>query len=171
MSRQLPAARALARAVQAELRSLSTEIDQLDALAAEAYGLNRTDMRCLDVLGRTGAQTPTSLAHALGFTTGGITTVIDRLEQAGYARRCPDPLDRRRMIIEPTDLVAHRDAEIFGPLIQTTTDLVNAYSDAELTTILDFLGRTRAAIAAHAESALKPSSTGRTRARSRREPV
>ncbi len=82
MSRQSPS-RPLVRAVQAELRSLSTEIDRLDALAAEAFGLNRTDMRCLDLLGRGGPQTPTELAHALGFTTGGITTVVDRLEQAG----------------------------------------------------------------------------------------
>src|SRR5690242_13043694 len=102
MSRQLRK-RPLVQAVQAELRALSAEIDRLDGLAADAYGLNRTDMRCLDVLGRTGPQTPTELAHALGFTTGGITTVIDRLEQAGYARRRPDPADRRRLIVEPTE--------------------------------------------------------------------
>jgi DNA-binding MarR family transcriptional regulator len=154
MSRQL-AERPLVQAVQAELRALSTEVDRLDALAAEAYGLNRTDMRCLDVLGRTGAQTPTELAHALGFTTGGITTVIDRLERAGYTRRRADPTDRRRLIIEPTDLVAQRDAEIFGRLIQSSEALVDTYSDAELTTIRDFLGRSRATIAAHAETILQ----------------
>jgi len=151
MSRQL-AVRPLVQAVQSELRGLSTEIDRLDAVAAEAYGLNRTDMRCLDVLGRTGAQTPTELAHALGFTTGGITTVIDRLEQAGYARRRADPADRRRIIVETTDLVAQRDAEIFGRLIRATRALVGAYSDAELTTILEFLSRSRASIAAHVEA-------------------
>jgi len=155
VSRQL-AVRPLVHAVQTELRGLSTEIDRLDAVAAEAYGLNRTDMRCLDVLGRTGAQTPTELAHALGFTTGGITTVVDRLEQAGYARRRADPADRRRIIVEPTDLVAQRDAEIFGRLIQSTEALVDSYSDAELTTIRDFLCRSRATIAAHAESLRAP---------------
>jgi DNA-binding MarR family transcriptional regulator len=148
MSRQL-ATRPLVHAVQAEFRDLSTEIDRLDAVAAEAYGLNRTDMRCLDVLGRTGAQTPTALANALGFTTGGITTVIDRLEQAGYVRRRADPADRRRIIVETTDLVAQRDAETFGRLVRATRALVAAYSDAELTTILEFLGRSRSTIAAH----------------------
>ena len=149
------AGRPLVAAVQAELRGLSTEIDRLDALAAERFGLNRTDLRCLDLLGRARALTPTGLARALGFTTGGITTVIDRLEQAGYARRCPDPTDRRRLIIEATDLVAQREAEIFGRLIESTETLVAGYSDADLATIRDFLGRSRETIAAHAESLLQ----------------
>lgn len=170
MSRQL-ATRPLVRAVQAEFRGLGTEIDRLDALAAEAYGLNRTDMRCLDVLGRTGPQTPTELARALGFTTGGITTVVDRLEEAGYARRRADPADRRRVIIEPTRLVAQRDARIFGRLIQNTEVLLDTYTDAELTTILDFLGRSRATIANHADSVLQRASGGRRRPTARANSV
>jgi DNA-binding MarR family transcriptional regulator len=171
MSRQLPK-RPLVQAVQVELRGLSAEIDRLDALAAEAYGLNRTDMRCLDVLGRSGAQTPTELAHALGFTTGGITTVIDRLEQAGYARRRADPSDRRRLIVEPTELLAQRDAQIFGRLIQTTETLVGGYSDAELKTIHDFLARSRATIATHAESVVQQARAGRAPpARAHRAPA
>jgi DNA-binding MarR family transcriptional regulator len=150
----------LVQAVQAELRRLSTEIDRLDAVAADAYGLNRTDMRCLDVLGRTGAQTPTALARALGFTTGGMTTVLDRLEQAGYIRRRADPADRRRLNIEPTELVAERDAQTFGRLIQSTEALLAGYSDAELATIHKFLGCTSEMIATHAESLLQEASAG-----------
>ena len=138
-----------ARAVQAALRALSTEIERLDSLAAERFGLNRTDLRCLDVLGRVGALTPTELARALGFTTGGVTTVIDRLEQAGYARRRPDPADRRRIIVEPTELVVEREAAIFGGLIKSIESLGASYSDAELATILDFLGRGRELVAGH----------------------
>ena len=36
----------------------------------------------------------------MGLTTGAVTRVIDRLEQAGYVRRVPDPADRRRVIVE-----------------------------------------------------------------------
>lgn len=147
----------LVEAVQSELRALATEIDRLDALAAEVFGLNRTDMRCLDVLGRAGAQTPTELAHALDFTTGGITTVIDRLEQAGYVRRRADPGDRRRVIIEPTELVAQREADIFGGLIHGAEAVAATYSAADLATIRDFLSRSRATIAAHADALLQRS--------------
>ena len=163
MSRQLPATRPLVEAVQVELRALGSEVDRLDGVAAERFGLNRTDMRCLELLGQASALAPTELANALGFTTGGITTVIDRLERAGYARRRPDPADRRRIIVEATELVAQREAEVFGQLIQSTEALAASYSDADLATIRDFLSRTRETIAAHAESLLQPSSTSSAR--------
>jgi DNA-binding MarR family transcriptional regulator len=159
MSSELDPVRPLVEAVQAELRGLGTEVDRLDGAAADCFGLNRTDMRCLELLGQAGALAPTDLAGALGFTTGGTTTVIDRLEHAGYARRRPDPADRRRIIVEATALVAQREAEVFGKLIQSTEALAASYSDADLATIRDFLGRSREAIAAHVESLLRQSST------------
>jgi DNA-binding MarR family transcriptional regulator len=142
----------LVERVQAVLRLLASEIDRLDTLAAERFGLNRTDLRCLDLLSQAGALTPTQLARALGFTSGGITTVVDRLEQAGYARRRPDPADRRRVVVEPTELLARQDAEVFGQLVRGTEALLATYSDAELATIHDFLARARETIAAHADS-------------------
>src|SRR5262245_30017421 len=92
--------RPLIEAVQAGLRAVATEIDRLDQLSADQFGLNRTDQRALDIVSRLGPLSATALASALGLTTGGITTVIDRLEQAGYARRRPDPVDRRRVLVE-----------------------------------------------------------------------
>jgi len=140
--------------VQRELRALSTEIDRLDGIAADQFGLNRTDLRCLDLLGQTGGLTPTALAQALGFTTGGVTTVIDRLEASGYARRQPDPHDRRRRLVAPTRLIAERESQIFGPLIESTVALIATYSEAELATIADFVRRVRETTAAHTERLL-----------------
>src|SRR5262245_20308937 len=141
-----PADRPLVDAVLAELRGLGAEIDRLDRLAAGRYGLNRTDLHSLEIVGRSGGLTPTELAQALGFTTGGITTVIDRLERAGYARRRPDPRDRRRVVVEATELTAERDAEVFGQLILSTQQIAATYTDAELAVIRDFLERNRMAI-------------------------
>jgi DNA-binding MarR family transcriptional regulator len=39
------------------------------------------------------------LADLTGLTTGAVTGIIDRLEQAGFARREKDPHDRRRVIV------------------------------------------------------------------------
>src|SRR5262249_62354761 len=78
-----PADRPLVEAVLAELRALAAEIDRLDRLAADRYGLNRTDLHSLEIVGSSGGLPPTDLAQALGFTTGGGTTVIDPLERAG----------------------------------------------------------------------------------------
>src|SRR5215831_5891587 len=134
---------ALPARVAGSLRALSTEIDRLDQAAADRYGLNRTDMRALDIVGRAGPLTPTDLARLLGFTTGGVTTVLDRLERAGYVRRRADAADRRRLVVEATAATAARDREVFGDLIRQTGDLLATYTDDQLTVIADFLHRTR----------------------------
>jgi DNA-binding MarR family transcriptional regulator len=138
-------------AVQAALRALSTEIDRLDGLAADRFGLNRTDLRALDLIASAGSLAPTALARGLGYTTGGVTTVIDRLEAAGYVRREPDPADRRRLVLRPTDAVAARESEVFADLIRETQALIATYPVAELATIRDFLERTREATARDAD--------------------
>jgi DNA-binding MarR family transcriptional regulator len=133
--------------VARSLRSLSTEIDRLDQVAAERYGLNRTDMRGLDLVGQLGPIAPTSLARQLGFTTGGITSVIDRLEKAGYVRRLPDPRDRRRLLLERTQATAERDQEVFGPMEEAIAKRLARFTDRELEVIRTFLVETRAIIA------------------------
>ena len=142
--------RALPGRVAASLRALSTEIDRLDQAAADRYGLNRTDMRALDITGREGPLAPTDLARLLGFTTGGVTTVLDRLERAGYVRRRPDRADRRRQVVEITEVTTARDQEVFGGLIRQTGDLLATYTDEQLNVIDDFLTRTRHLTAAYA---------------------
>jgi DNA-binding MarR family transcriptional regulator len=144
--------RALPVQVAVGLRALSTEIDRLDQAAADRYGLNRTDMRALDITGRAGPLAPTELARLLGFTTGGVTTVLDRLERAGYIRRRPDPTDRRRQVVQITEATAARDREVFGDLIRQTSDMLATYTDDQLAVIRDFLDRTRQLTAAHADT-------------------
>ena len=144
--------RSLAGQVAGRLRALSTEIDRLDQAAADRYGLNRTDMRALDILGQAGPLAPTDLARQLGFTTGGVTTVLDRLERAGYIRRQPDPADRRRQVVQITEVTAARDREVFGDLIQQTSDMLATYTDDQLAVIRDFLDRTRQLTAAYADT-------------------
>jgi len=152
--------RALPGQVAGGLRALSTEIDRLDQAAADRYGLNRTDMRALDLLGRAGPLAPTALARLLGFTTGGVTTVLDRLEKAGYIRRRPDPGDRRRQEVETTQATAARDEEVFGDLIRGTRDLLAGYTNDELLVIRDFLDRVRQLTAAHADALVSHATPG-----------
>jgi DNA-binding MarR family transcriptional regulator len=83
-----------------EVRRSQTATDRYDEAVADAIGVNRTDMRCLDVIQREGPVPAGRLAEETGLTTGAITTVLDRLERAGYARRVRDPTDRRRVLVE-----------------------------------------------------------------------
>src|SRR5438270_3489198 len=91
----------LLSALPAEFRQLSAATILFHQAIADRLGLNVTDHKCLDILERTGPMTAGEMAQQTGLTTGAITGVIDRLEQAGFVRRAEDPNDRRRVIIEP----------------------------------------------------------------------
>ena len=133
--------------VRAALRRFTAEIDGLDQRAANHLGINRSDLRCLDVLRGLGPSTPTTLAGAVGMTTGGLSLALDRLEAAGYVTRRPNSNDRRSVIIEPTEHLAHAEAEIFGPLVRQMREIIGRYPEADLDVIRDFLDRVAAAAA------------------------
>ncbi len=64
------------------------------------FGLSESDIDALELLIDTGAATAGKLSEVMGLTSGAVTRVIDRLEQAGYVRRVTDPADRRRVVVE-----------------------------------------------------------------------
>src|SRR5207248_10209509 len=58
-----------------------------------------TDMQVMDILDSTGPTTAGQLADLTGLTTGAITGMLNRLEEAGLVRRERDPNDGRRVIV------------------------------------------------------------------------
>jgi DNA-binding MarR family transcriptional regulator len=142
--------RQIVQDVIAEMRALGAEMDGLDQAVADRFRLNRTDMRCVDMLSRLGPMQPKDLAEAMGYTTGGITTVIDRLEESGYAFRRPDEHDRRKVLVEPTSLAGKQGGPIFGALIRTFEELIADTPEQELTVIRDFLRLSQRVLKEHA---------------------
>jgi DNA-binding MarR family transcriptional regulator len=136
-----------AREVRAALRRLTAEIDGLDQRAANRFGINRSDLRCLDVLRGVGPTTPTTLAGAVGMTTGGLSLALDRLEAAGYVTRRPNSSDRRSVIVEPTEHLAQVEREIFGPLVRGMGEIISRYGETDLEVIRGFLDRVAGAAA------------------------
>jgi DNA-binding MarR family transcriptional regulator len=90
--------------------------DAFDEVAARKLGLNRTAVRCLGIIDNEGPMTAGRLAELSGLTSAAVTSILDRLEEAGYARRTRDEKDRRQVIVELTPLVAERGEPIWGPL-------------------------------------------------------
>jgi DNA-binding MarR family transcriptional regulator len=122
-----------------EVRRSQSATDRYDQAVADALGLNRTDMRCIDVLQRAGRLTAGQLAEATGLTSGAMTTAIDRLERIGYARRVRDEHDRRRVLVEAMPR-AHADAERFyAEHARLGAELQERHSVEELELILDFV--------------------------------
>ena len=117
--------------------------DRFDQAVADALGMNRTDLRCTDVLDREGPVTAGRLAEATGLTSGAITTVIDRLERAGFARRLADPADRRRVLVELTPEARERGRRFYGGHAQLAEQLYHRYSEEQLRLLLEFVRGSR----------------------------
>ena len=122
--------------------------DRFEDAAAEYFGVNRTAMRCMDVLERAGRLTAGEIARQTGLTSGAVTALLDRLERAGYVRRLRDATDRRRILVELTELAHRGAAEIYGPFVDVTAEF-DKYSDAELRLITTYIERGSELLATH----------------------
>jgi DNA-binding MarR family transcriptional regulator len=120
-------------------RESQVAVDKMDEAGGRAMGINRTDGRCIDVVHRAGRISAGQLAAEAGLTTGALTAVLDRLERKGYLRRVPDPGDRRRVLIEVTELLDRRAMELWGVLGERGTPILAKFSTAELEAVLRFL--------------------------------
>jgi DNA-binding MarR family transcriptional regulator len=129
-------------ALAALIRQYQRDIDIFDQAVSERVGLSRTDFRCLDlvlelVTGGTPA-TPARLAEAAGLTPSTITSVLDRLERAGYLQRVRQQADRRQVFLQLTALFAEVTEEIFGPVAAQGAAHLQQLSDAEVETLIAF---------------------------------
>jgi DNA-binding MarR family transcriptional regulator len=124
------------------IRQYQRDIDAFDQAVAERVGLSRTDLRCLDlVLELTSAGTPATprrLAEAAGLTPSTITSVLDRLERAGYVRRIREQANRRQVLLQLTARFAEVAEEIFGPVAAEGTAQLAQLADAEVDTLIAF---------------------------------
>ena len=137
--------------VAEELRLSGVTNDIADQVVADYLGLNRTDTRCLDIIERLDGVSAGRLASEAGLSTGAVTTVLDRLERAGYARRVQDPGDRRRVLVELTPAARRELQELFAPLADATTHQLEGYTTDELGLVRDFMRDNRRLSEAHAE--------------------
>jgi DNA-binding MarR family transcriptional regulator len=126
-----------------EVRRSQAATDRYDQAVADAIGLNRTDMRCLDVIQREGPVPAGRLAEETGLTTGAITTVLDRLERAGYARRVRDLNDRRRVLVELEPEARQGAGDYYGEHMALGERLYRRYSEEQLRLLLEFTRESR----------------------------
>ena len=122
-----------------EVRRSQNATDRFDQAVADSIGVNRTDMRCMDVIQREGPVTAGRLAEATGLTTGAITTVLDRLERAGLARRVRDETDRRRVLVEATEAALSGAVEYYGDHMELGERLYRRYTVEQLELLLGFV--------------------------------
>lgn len=132
----------LLRRVGNELgRELTTANLFLHSLIASKVGLNATDTRCLDLIGRSGSTPITAgeLTRATGFTTGAITGILDRLERAGFVERVKDASDRRKVFVRTLPGSGLVLMSLYKDLGGEMEKLALTYSISELELIEKFL--------------------------------
>jgi DNA-binding MarR family transcriptional regulator len=145
------------QAKSAAARSRRELLDALNVAAREAAGLgaffakavadrlgvNQTDFECMDIIALRGRVTAGDLARASGLTTGAVTGVIDRLEQAGIARRERDAGDRRKVYVSILPAALAAGAAHYDSFEKALKKLAGRYTDAEIALLVDYFTRSR----------------------------
>jgi DNA-binding MarR family transcriptional regulator len=88
------------------LQRFGLQRDRMRAALARRAGISGTDLDALEHLEADGPLTQRDLGERLSLTSGAVTMLVDRLEQAGWVHRRPHPGDRRYGLIELSPLAA-----------------------------------------------------------------
>jgi DNA-binding MarR family transcriptional regulator len=129
----------LIQAVGRRVQAFQDATDQVDEAVAGHLHLNRTDLRCLSIVSQSGGMSASALAEAAALTRGAMTTALDRLEEAGFARRVRDADDRRAVRVELTDKARKEIEGLYGPLARDGYRLLQSYTARELAAVLRYL--------------------------------
>jgi len=123
------------------LRRVNLQGSFFGQTVAIRFGLSESDIETLEALIDMGASTAGRLSDLTGLTSGAVTRVIDRLEQAGFVRRIPDPADRRRVIVEAIPEKVAAVQATLNRVGSASAEEIGRYTDAQLALITDFLTR------------------------------
>lgn len=107
--------------------------ERLNPLFAE-YGLQPGEFDVLATLRRSGAPyalTPTALYDAAMMSSGGMTNRIDRLQQAGWVERRPNPEDGRGTLVALTKAGFALIDQAVGAHVENQRAVLSVLTDAE----------------------------------------
>lgn len=107
----------------------------LHAAIGRRLGLSPTDHKHLDLISREGPLSAGRLAQLTGLTTGAVTALVDRLEDAGFVRRRRDPADRRGVLVEADESRLADVGILMAGLGRRIAPTLSGYTAAELAVI------------------------------------
>ena len=116
---------------------------------ADRVGLRLTDVQCINVLDLLGPSTPGELARCTGLTTGGVTVMLDRLENGGYLKREPNPRDRRSVLVRLNPTKLKKVHAFYEEVNQRTVALLDETPEPELRSVVNLLSKMNALRAEH----------------------
>jgi DNA-binding MarR family transcriptional regulator len=129
----------LAQQLRNEIMGYFGAASDFDERLAKKLKLSRTDMRCLDLIGRLGPLTAGRLAEESGLTTGAVTFILDRLEEAGMVARRRDTEDRRRVWVEIVPEAQERLRDLQQPVAEEMREVAEGFKAEDLAIVRDFM--------------------------------
>jgi DNA-binding MarR family transcriptional regulator len=121
-------------------RASSAATVMFHTAVAARQGLSASEEKALDLLERNGPLTAGELARQSGLAPASVTALINRLERKGFARRVPNPGDRRSVLVEvDAERVYAAVAPLFADWVGSLHELYAGYTDEQLEVILHFL--------------------------------
>jgi DNA-binding MarR family transcriptional regulator len=131
----------LVSAIGELLRTQSGLALVLHQAVADRFGLNPTDLKCLDRAARESALTAGRIAEVTGMSTSAVTALLDRLERRGFVERYREGTDRRRVFVRSTGRHEAKLAEIYQPLAEATTRILASFDERSLDVVRDVLSQ------------------------------
>ena len=122
-----------------EFREFTLQVVRHQQAIADRLGINLTDFKCLGILHRRGALTPKELVEEMGVSPAAMTTIIDRLEQSGFAKRKREGSDRRSFTVHAREESDKEVTKLYRSLEAAATRLNADYSEQELRLIFGYL--------------------------------
>ena len=116
--------------------------NDLNAVASQHGLSHKGDFDTLAALRRRYPEqqlSPTQLAEAALITTGGMTSRLDRLEQAGFLERKPDPEDRRALLVHLSEAGQTIVDKIFEGIVQSQQRSLRSATEAQRAALADQL--------------------------------
>jgi DNA-binding MarR family transcriptional regulator len=129
----------LAQQLRAEILAYLGAATEFNEGLAKKLKLSRTDLRCLDLVDRLGPLTAGRLAEGSSLTTGAVTFILDRLEEAGMVRRRRDTEDRRRVWVEIVPEARQRLQGLQQPAADEMRQVAQRFKADELVVVRDFM--------------------------------
>ena len=125
---------------------------------ARMLGIADNEVLALAHLARHGTLTPSALGRLLGLSSGGATTLVQRLERGGHVVRTVNPSDGRSSLLQLTSATAHAVSRALAPLVSDIDRLASDFTPAERDAITRFMECAAEIVEDHAsriESALE----------------
>ena len=116
-------------------------------------GLAESEMLAIAHLAQRGQLSPSELGALLGLSSGGVSALVARLEEAGHVEREAHPTDGRSNLVRLSPALVRRAGEAFAPLVDDLDRLSAELDEAERAVVRRYLERVAAISEDHARRA------------------